>query len=111
MKKIGKLIGANQQLCHAHGIQLGVIDVLYQKNKEQKIPNTVDTETSDSNFEERKSNCDNEEILTHKELLNVIVEEDIYTNENEILTHKELSNPKTMIVLIYKLGRTFENYY
>ncbi|GIY21208.1 hypothetical protein CDAR_613991 [Caerostris darwini] len=52
MKKVGKLIGANQQLCYAHGIQLGVIDVLYQKNKEQKNPNTVDIETSDSEFEE-----------------------------------------------------------
>ncbi|GFX23458.1 hypothetical protein TNCV_3769341 [Trichonephila clavipes] len=28
-KKVGKLIGANQQLGYAHGIQLGVIDVLY----------------------------------------------------------------------------------
>ncbi|GIX88171.1 hypothetical protein CDAR_269211 [Caerostris darwini] len=75
MKKVGKLIGANQQLCYAHGIQLGVIDVLYQKNKIKKIkkeqnnPNTVDIEASDSDFEESESdNEDND---------NVIVEEDI----------------------------------
>ncbi|GFY18513.1 hypothetical protein TNCV_2397401 [Trichonephila clavipes] len=36
-KKVGKLIGANQQLCYAHGIQLGVIDVLYQKIRNRRI--------------------------------------------------------------------------
>ncbi|GIY69853.1 hypothetical protein CDAR_174141 [Caerostris darwini] len=79
MKKVGKLIAANQQLCYAYGIQLRVIDVLYQKNKEQENPNTVDIETSDSNFEESESdNEDNDnvmlknEILTHQELLPII---------------------------------------
>ncbi|GIY44436.1 hypothetical protein CDAR_249391 [Caerostris darwini] len=61
MKKVEKVIGANQLLCYAHGIQLGVIYALYQKNKEQKNPNTVDIKTSDSDFEESES--DNE-IMT-----------------------------------------------
>ncbi|GFV26928.1 hypothetical protein TNCV_1753871 [Trichonephila clavipes] len=78
MKKVGKLIGANQQLCYAHGILLRVINVLYQKNKEQKNPNIVDIETSDSNFEESESDNENND--------NVTVEEGI-ANEDEILTH------------------------
>lgn len=76
MKKVGKLIRANQQLCYTHGIQLGVIDVLHQKNKEQKNTNTVDIETSDSDFEESGGDTDN------KDNDSLIVEEDI-TNEDE----------------------------
>ncbi|KAG0440928.1 hypothetical protein DMUE_1418 [Dictyocoela muelleri] len=29
MKKVGKILNLDQQLCFAHGVQLGVIDVLY----------------------------------------------------------------------------------
>lgn len=32
MKKVGKLISCSQILCMAHGIQLGVVDVLYKKS-------------------------------------------------------------------------------
>ncbi|GFX28449.1 hypothetical protein TNCV_1152581 [Trichonephila clavipes] len=76
MKKVGKLIGANQQLCYSHGIQLGVIDVLYKKHKEQKNSNTVGTGTSDSDFEESESDTGNEDND------NVIVED--IANEDEI---------------------------
>ena len=31
MTKVGKLIQAEQQLCYAHGVQLGVLDVLYKR--------------------------------------------------------------------------------
>lgn len=34
MKKVGRLVEVEQQLCHAHGIQLAVLDVLY-KSKAQ----------------------------------------------------------------------------
>ncbi|GIY12616.1 hypothetical protein CDAR_398361 [Caerostris darwini] len=64
-------------------VKLGVIDVLYQKNKEQKNPNTVDIETSDFDFEESES--DNEDNG------NTIVEKDI-ANEEEILTHQEYAS-------------------
>jgi len=30
MKKVGKIISAEQQLCYAHGVQLAVLDVLYK---------------------------------------------------------------------------------
>ncbi|GFX46173.1 hypothetical protein TNCV_2298221 [Trichonephila clavipes] len=73
MKRDGKLIGTNQQLCYARGIQLGVTDVLYQKNKEQKNPNTLNIETSDSDIEESESDTDNEDnekvIVEYKILL------------------------------------------
>ena len=31
MKKVGRIISIDQQLCFAHGLQLGVIEVLYNK--------------------------------------------------------------------------------
>jgi hypothetical protein len=30
MKKVGKIISAEQQLCYAHGVQVAVLDVLYK---------------------------------------------------------------------------------
>ena len=35
MIKVGRVVPCYQQLCYAHGIQLAVIDVLYQKNSKQ----------------------------------------------------------------------------
>ncbi|CAH2107368.1 unnamed protein product [Euphydryas editha] len=34
MKKVGRLIEPLQQLCYAHGVQLGITDVIYKKNVE-----------------------------------------------------------------------------
>ena len=31
MKKVGKLMAVEQQLCYAHGMQLAVLDVLYSR--------------------------------------------------------------------------------
>ena len=31
MKKVGRIINMDQQLCFAHGVQLGAIEVLYKK--------------------------------------------------------------------------------
>lgn len=36
MKKVGKIINADQQLCLAHGIQLAILEVLYNKHKQVK---------------------------------------------------------------------------
>ncbi|GBP72417.1 hypothetical protein EVAR_33108_1 [Eumeta japonica] len=33
MVKTGSLVPAFQQLCYAHGLQLGILDVLYKKNE------------------------------------------------------------------------------
>ncbi|KAF2891397.1 hypothetical protein ILUMI_14777 [Ignelater luminosus] len=37
MVKTGTLIPAFQQLCYAHGLQLGILDVIYKKNKHESI--------------------------------------------------------------------------
>ena len=37
MKKVGKLLVPNQQLCFAHGLQLAVIDVLHKREKSLQI--------------------------------------------------------------------------
>ncbi|GFW47561.1 hypothetical protein TNCV_582731 [Trichonephila clavipes] len=63
MQKAGKLIGVNQQLCSSHGIQLRVIEVVYQKQK-QKNSNTVDTETLVSDFEEGDTDNEDNDNLT-----------------------------------------------
>ncbi|CAH2095899.1 unnamed protein product [Euphydryas editha] len=34
MKKVGRLIEPLQQLCYAHGVQLGITDVIYKNNAE-----------------------------------------------------------------------------
>ena len=39
MKKVGRILPVNQQLCFAHGVQLAVIEVLYQK---QDIEREID---------------------------------------------------------------------
>ena len=31
MKKVGRILPVNQQLCFAHGVQLAVIEIIYQK--------------------------------------------------------------------------------
>lgn len=86
MKKVGKLIDANQQLCYAHGIHLGVISVLYQQNQEQKKQNILDLETCDSNFEE-SDNEENNNTIFESTLFGY--EED-NNNEDEILTYQGL---------------------
>lgn len=60
MKKVGRLISASQQLCFAHGLQLGVINVLYKVlNQSEMIDNDVDDSSeSDSNSNYDESNDD-----------------------------------------------------
>ena len=46
MKKVGRLIKCHQQLCYAHGIQLGLLDVLYNKrNKKEECNEQSETES------------------------------------------------------------------
>ena len=45
MKKIGRILTVNQQLCFAHGVQLTAIEVLYQKQDiEREIDQRLDEE-------------------------------------------------------------------
>ncbi len=59
MAKVGKIIDAEQQLCFAHGLQLAVIDVLY--NKELQETQSVKELSSESDYNELSQNdsdCD-----------------------------------------------------
>lgn len=54
MVKVGQLVAAHQQLCFAHGIQLGVIDVLYSSkvnNKEEESNDNDEEDDDDENDE------------------------------------------------------------
>ncbi|GFU85696.1 BED-type domain-containing protein [Trichonephila clavipes] len=100
IKKVGKLIGANHQFCYSHGIQLGVINVLYQKNKEQKNSITVGRETSNSDFDESESDTDNEEEF------GTVIEDDDDTNIN---SEKELSFGQKLELAITQKISTNQN--
>ena len=51
MKKVGKLMGVEQQLCYAHGVQLALLDVLYNRRTSTAAdadePKTESTTTKD----------------------------------------------------------------
>jgi len=64
MKKVGKLVAAQQQLCYAHGVQLAVLDVLYSRRTttatapvdvEHEAPHTddVDDDALDADSDEQ----------------------------------------------------------
>ncbi|KAL4705474.1 hypothetical protein ACJJTC_017334, partial [Scirpophaga incertulas] len=57
MNKVGRLIEPLQQLCYAHGVQLGIVDVIYKKNVESNA------EEPEEEFEdtELNTNCSGEE--------------------------------------------------
>jgi len=37
MRRVGRLLEAEQQLCYAQGIQLAVLDVLYKNNYNKRM--------------------------------------------------------------------------
>lgn len=45
MVKLGRLIQPYHQLCYAHGLQLGILDVIYKKAAESVVLDTEDSET------------------------------------------------------------------
>ena len=85
MVKTGTLIPAFQQLCYAHGLQLGILDVLYKKqgqsdddpleNSEAEINNdesNVTEESEDGGFtvEEVPSDMEGEWIYDFYDIIN-----------------------------------------
>lgn len=59
MVKVGRLIKPLQQLCYAHGIQLGVIDVIYKK----KENNDPEDNLQNDNVGTRQANDEENELL------------------------------------------------
>lgn len=47
MVKVGRLVNRLHQLCYAHGVQLGIIDVIYKKNRLLAEPEVNQHEKSD----------------------------------------------------------------
>ena len=72
MKKVGRILPVNQQLCFAHGVQQAVIEVLYQKQDiEREIDQQFDEDEqsdieddfSESNFCEDDDFSDNDKLV------------------------------------------------
>ncbi|CAG4961237.1 unnamed protein product [Parnassius apollo] len=59
MKKLGKLISAEQQLCFAHAIHLAVLDVMYKKKSKQPEERNVSEDNNEDNSAD--NNEDNNE--------------------------------------------------
>jgi len=67
MKKVGKLISPEQQLCYAHGIHLAVLDVLYKRGQRQvtsESEKACDEQTENEQVEHVE---DNEEEVGEEE--------------------------------------------
>jgi hypothetical protein len=71
MKKYGRIIPSESQICHNHGIHLGITDVLFKKPK--IMGNNIDaTGDADSDVEE-----------TDEEGINIADSADFYENSDE----------------------------
>ena len=74
MKKVGRILPVNQQLCFAHGVQLAVIEVLYQKQDiEREIDQQFDEdEQSDieNDFSESNS-CEDDDFSDNDKLVDL----------------------------------------
>ena len=66
MKKVGKLINADQQLCFAHGIHLAVIKVLYKKSVRQLNEDYIENETEVESDSESEDDADGLSIESQK---------------------------------------------
>ncbi|KAJ2937741.1 hypothetical protein O0L34_g19134 [Tuta absoluta] len=52
MVKVGKLLPLYQQLCHAHGVQLAVVDVLYKKKPHKEVEQAAPDENDECEDDE-----------------------------------------------------------
>lgn len=59
MKKVGKIINADQQLCLAHGIQLAILEVLYNRQVKQRCQRYVDENDEIEKESEREGEMSN----------------------------------------------------
>lgn len=70
MKKVGRICTCDQQLCLTHGVQLAVLDVLYQKTKPKTVKahdkqsegNDGDESNDDDENDEQESDDDEDDI-------------------------------------------------
>lgn len=66
MKKVGKLVEAEQQLCYAHGIQLAVLDVLYKPKAQPADAASISTNSEEPDIVasacEEDEDCDGDTL-------------------------------------------------
>lgn len=95
MKKLGRIVPCLQQFCYAHGLQLAVIDVLYQKrdSEESEVENIEDDPDQEA-AEDCESDDDDDETR--------IEFETEYRREINI-------NYKDVIEKVRKTVKTFKN--
>lgn len=97
MVKTGSLIPAFQQLCYAHGLQLGILDVLYKK-KEQSDDDPLENSEAEINNDEDRSN-----ITEESEDGGFVVEEVSSEMEAELIPDfNDLINRVRKIVRMFK---------
>lgn len=104
MKKVGRLLSAHHQLCFAHGLQLAVLEVLYNKRQEQE-----EEEIQAEVLENRPDNeSDNESEDGNDEQGNFLVEEEI--QEEELLPqYRELIQKVRKIVKVFSSKSPVKN--
>ena len=65
MRKVGKLISAEQQLCYAHAVQLAVLDVLYKRRPVSSPCATASAQSAENDEVDEKNNePDNDDATT-----------------------------------------------
>lgn len=74
MKKALKLLRVYNQLCLAHGIQLGVIDVLYNQNNSDIIENE-NLDKKDSAENDGECSHDDDDVDSNGEVFEITLQE------------------------------------
>lgn len=77
MRKVGRLIKPHQILCLLHGIQLAVVDVLYQKHQ------SVQPDQSDQECDEQQEGTEQQEGVTREEVLGDDDSDEIYEDNDD----------------------------
>lgn len=86
MKKVGRLLAIDQQLCFAHGVQLAVIDVIYAKIDLGWQSEDDDISVSDSDLIDEEACFNSEDLLSNSEMTkrNVIINANISPLINKV---------------------------
>jgi len=105
MTKVGKLIKADQQLCFAHGIQLAVLDVLYNHQATEACEE-IQSDCSMANTISPDSDDSDDADVKHKETFSVVQYEykDIIAELSA--EYQQLVNKVRAIVKIFKRSPT-----
>ncbi|XP_050339072.1 uncharacterized protein LOC126765384 [Bactrocera neohumeralis] len=103
MLKIGKRIGPHQQLCLAHGIQLGILDVMY-KRQIRIEPNEISICEDDDSEEDTRDQTDCIQLADNEERGELTDEFDIKTSKeglsSGVTEHFILSHDKVIIEIL-----------